>query len=235
LTTNATPRLVVALAASAAGVLLAVLGGRPQAAALAAPWVVLVVLGLSGGRRSPVSARVRVVQERVVVGQRVGIEIDVEGARGWVEASCRPSPGFQAGNGPGPADTDAGGGPDGEGDRDGTTDPDDPLTEDVPAAADVARPDDAVRLSCALSAPTWGTHDVGRVDLRIHERYGLLTRSGVAHTPQPIRVHPRPVDLRRLLAPWFVRRLTGAHRSRAAGDGVEYADIRPYGPGDPLR
>lgn len=230
--TNATPRLAVALAASAAGVLAAVLAGRPQAAALAAPWLVLLVFGLTGTRRRPVTAHVLADQERVLVGGRVGIEITVRGARGWVEAICRPGPGFR----------ERRGGDQGGGDDPASAAPEDELAgdrpdpeRDIPAAADVVGADGTVRLQCVLTAPTWGTHDVGRVELRVHEPYGLVTRTGVALRPQSVRVHPRPVDLQRLLAPWYVRRLTGAHRSRDAGDGVEYADIRPYGPGDSLR
>jgi uncharacterized protein (DUF58 family) len=86
-----------------------------------------------------------------------------------------------------------------------------------------------------LPASAWGTHDVGRVEIRVHHPYGLTVGSGVASQPLLVRVHPRPIDLRRLVAPWHVRRLTGAHRSRTAARGVEYADIRPFGPGDSPR
>ncbi len=91
------------------------------------------------------------------------------------------------------------------------------------------------KLVCGLPARAWGSHDVGQVELRIHHRFGLTVGKGLARQTLPVRVHPHPIDLRRLLAPWHVRRLTGAHRSRTAARGIEYADIRAFGPGDSPR
>ncbi|MEL6985359.1 MAG: DUF58 domain-containing protein, partial [Actinomycetota bacterium] len=95
--------------------------------------------------------------------------------------------------------------------------------------------DGVARLQCGLPAQAWGSHDVGRVELRIHHRFGLTTGRGLARQPLPVRVHPQPIELRHLLAPWYVRRLAGVHRSRSAARGIEYADIRAFGPGDSPR
>lgn len=90
-------------------------------------------------------------------------------------------------------------------------------------------------LVCSLPALRWGTFDLGRVRLEITEPYGLFRWDTEAGEMALVRVHPTPADLRSLLAPWLVRRVTGVHPSKAAGHGVEYADIRPYSPGDSLR
>ena len=94
---------------------------------------------------------------------------------------------------------------------------------------------DTTTLPCMLNAPHWGTFDVGRISLTVNEPYGLLRWTGEVDEPRRIRVHPDPQMLTQLLAPWHVRRVSGAHRSRMVGSGIEYADLRPYVAGDPLR
>lgn len=219
-----TNRLVTAVLVSITGVLVAVLGGRAEAAVVTTPWLVLLVLGLAGDRRGPVTAQLRVDRDRVMIGDPVELEVAVGGLRGgWVEAIWQPpialtqparSIGRTGGTGEGRAATDG---------TDGT------------ATADTTGAGGTATLRCHLHPPAWGTHDVGRVELRVHHPFGLLIERGQARRSLPIRVHPQPVDLRRLLAPWHVRRLSGVHRSRAAARGVEYVDIRPYGPGDSRR
>ncbi len=257
---RATSRLVTAVLVAVGGLMLAVLAGRAEAAVLAVPWIALLVLGLSGARADRVWARLTVDADRVVVGQPVTIEITVDGLDGgWVEAVWQPPPSFvtptrglagrtgaaagsddgvgsgSAGTG-GPGDTDNGsddGAAEGSGteaDTDAGTEP-----EGWPAVGEVAGPSGRAELRAQLSSVAWGSHDVGRVELRIHHRFGLTVGHGLARQSLPIRVHPHPIDLRRLLTPWHVRRLSGAHRSRAASRGVEYADIRPFGPGDSPR
>jgi len=78
-------------------------------------------------------------------------------------------------------------------------------------------------------------HDVGHVGLTVTEPYGLFRWTGDAGEPRLVRVHPKPAQIRNLLAPWLVRRVTGAHSSKLAGRGIEYADIRPFASGDSLR
>jgi len=50
-----------------------------------------------------------------------------------------------------------------------------------------------------------------------------------------VRVHPTPMQLRELIAPFLVRRVTGTHRSRESARGIEYADIRQFAAGDTVR
>ncbi len=268
MTLHATSRLLTAVGAAGAGLLVAVLGGRPEAALLVMPWLALLALGLAGGGRERVGVRLSTSIDRVVVGSPVAVDAAVDGLDGgWVEAIWRPPRGFAAAPGHQPDHSDGPG--DGVGDgSDGSVDeaaasgtaaagaatggaarggvdrgtgsdesaaggPAEPIGHR--AVGDVADGTGRVELSCTLPAGAWGTHDVGQVEIRVHHRHGLTVSRGLARQELPVRVHPRPIDLRRLLAPWHVRRLSGAHRSRAAARGVEYADIRPYGPGDSPR
>ncbi|MEM9565974.1 MAG: DUF58 domain-containing protein [Actinomycetota bacterium] len=268
MTLHATSRLVTAVGVAGAGLLIAVLGGRPEAALLAMPWLALLALGLAGGGPDRIGVRLSTSIDRVVVGGSVSVDAAIDGLDGgWVEAIWRPPAGFAAvtsvrgpgegqGRPAGPGE-DAGGraGPAGDHDTgdlagdsagqgasngddshvDGSVEGRMPDQAGHRAVGDVADPAGRVELSCTLPAGAWGTHDVGQVEIRVHHRHGLTVSRGLARQELPVRVHPRPIDLRHLLAPWHVRRLTGAHRSRAAARGVEYADIRPYGPGDSPR
>ncbi len=174
----------------------------------------------------------------MLAGEAVTLTATVTGGRGWLETSCRPDTGFWS-----TGAADEGDEPD-RGHR--AVDPTDATADDlwdsssseasdVPSLADVAVPDKPTILNHTLTASAWGAHDVGRVDLTVHEPYGLLSWSGTLHTPSDVLVHPHPVELQRLLMPWLVRRLTGAHPSRTVGRGIEYADIRQFGSGDSLR
>ncbi len=235
MTLESTNRLITAVLVAATAVVVAVLAGRAEAALLAAPWAVLLVLGLAGTTRDRVMARLAVEADRVMVDAGVTLETTVEGLDGgWVEAIWQPPASFTDPpriRGAEDAATDS------EQDGTGTDDGQDETGQDWPGTAvgEVAGPDGRARLVCGLPARAWGSHDVGRVELRIHHRFGLTVGKGLARQTLPVRVHPHPIDLRRLLAPWHVRRLTGAHRSRTAARGIEYADIRAFGPGDSPR
>jgi uncharacterized protein (DUF58 family) len=270
-TWSVTPRLVTAVLITAAGGLLAVVSGRAEAAVLALPWAVLLVLGLTGSRPISVRASLAADRDRVVVGGPVTVTAILDGVVGWAEVRWRPPKGLVeaavtdpgtgpdgvpagwGGDGPDDDETDpaagrsghrpgpGGDGPGGDGRGgdgaagDGPEGDESEPVEEVTARADVADRRGRVVLACTLAARSWGAHDVGRFEVRVGPRYGLTVASGMTRQALPIRVHPRPIDLQRLLAPWYVRRLTGAHRSRATGRGVEYVDIRPFGSGDSLR
>jgi uncharacterized protein (DUF58 family) len=205
-TPSSTVRLPVAVLVTATAALAAVLGGRVDVALLAAPWFVVLVLGLSRSRATAVTGSVACDVSRVVTGETVTVTATVSGVSGLIQATVRPSAEFGANQVGGPT----------------------PMT-------DVAAPDGATEFRFELLTSTWGTHDVGRIDLEITQPYGLLRRHGLLHVPSEVRVHPRAVDIQRLLAPHHVRRLSGGHRSPATGRGIEYADIRPFTYGDSVR
>jgi uncharacterized protein (DUF58 family) len=209
-----TNRLITAVAVSVAGMLVAVLAGRAEGAALVVPWVVLLILGLQRGSGGPDADRPLEVglgleQHDVVAGSPVVVNVEMSGVDGWVAARWLPAPGALA------RQTDADGG--------------------SSSSSAIAGPDGRVTLQLSRPAATWGTHDVGRVELAVGHRYGLTITRGQVAKPLPVRIHPRPIELRNMLAPHLMRRLTGAHQSTAIGRGIEFADIRPFGPGDSPR
>jgi uncharacterized protein (DUF58 family) len=78
----------------------------------------------------------------------------------------------------------------------------------------------------------WGRYSPGTV--RVTVRAGALETSRRAD-PDPLEVFPRPARMRSRLVPAELLRRIGEHTGRAVGEGVEFAGIRPYVPGDQLR
>jgi uncharacterized protein (DUF58 family) len=87
------------------------------------------------------------------------------------------------------------------------------------------------RLRCGR----WGAYRLGEIQVRCHDRFGLLAFDQEWAAALPLKVYPSPQVLRALLRPTHAQRLVGDQRTRLAGDGVEFAEIRPLLPGDPIR
>jgi uncharacterized protein (DUF58 family) len=83
-----------------------------------------------------------------------------------------------------------------------------------------------------IRAGRWGRYSPGAV--RVTGRTGAVATSRRAEL-EPLEVFPRPVRMRSRLVPAELLRRIGEHTGRAVGDGVEFAGIRPYQPGDQLR
>jgi uncharacterized protein (DUF58 family) len=87
--------------------------------------------------------------------------------------------------------------------------------------------------SVAISAHRWGRYRVqARVDALA--RGGLLTGTATVDIAEVIVFPLTPPQLTSIPQTELLDRL-GAHLTRHIGPGVEYADIRPYVPGDQLR
>ncbi len=204
-----TDRLATALAFAVVGLIVAVLAGKPEALILTAPWAVLLVMGLPWTSHRPTRIDIDVDADRVLVGDIIEVKTTIEGTQGSAKVTPTPGDGFW---------------PESVGDH------------LIPEAARHDVLFDGVNESNnLLRALQWGTHDVGRVAVEFTSPYGLFRWSTSAGQPKLVRVHPSSHQLRNLLAPWLVRRVTGAHGSNAVGRGVEYADIRPFTSGDSLR
>ncbi len=209
MTRQSTARLVVAVVLVVLGASLAVMAGMPDAAFLVSPWAVLLVLGLTRTEPQRAAGTIVIDSPRVVAAESVEVTLHLVASGGWVHSRLRPDPGFW---------------------RDGVAEDD-----EVTSVTDVIDPTQPTELTHTVTASMWGAHDIGRVDLTIHERFGLIRWSGTLHTPTRLQVHPPQAQIQELLTPWRARRLVGAHPSRAVGRGIEFADIRPFGAGDSLR
>jgi uncharacterized protein (DUF58 family) len=119
------------------------------------------------------------------------------------------------------------------------------LLLDLPSDVEVAEAESAVALRLrpgeerslplALRCSHWGVHRVGKVELRARDVLRLVVWERRVDLGTTLKAYPREELLDRLLAPLQTRALTGSDVARTKGDGIEYADLRDYVPGDRLR
>jgi uncharacterized protein (DUF58 family) len=83
-----------------------------------------------------------------------------------------------------------------------------------------------------LRAARWGGYVLGDVVLRGQDTFGLFRYDLTLPRDRPLRVFPREEQLRSLLRPRDTQPYVGEEVSRRRGDGIEFADIRPYAFGD---
>jgi uncharacterized protein (DUF58 family) len=71
--------------------------------------------------------------------------------------------------------------------------------------------------------------------LRSPEAFGVLVHEWRLERRQPLKVYPRGEALQLLLRPLETQAFAGIQVPRARGEGIEFADIRPFVPGDRVR
>ena len=88
-----------------------------------------------------------------------------------------------------------------------------------------------LRVRCAR----WGNYDVGELALRARDRLGLLVSEGWLDRKQLLRVYPLPETLHRIVPPVATQPFSGNEVARQKGEGLEFADLRLFAPGDRVR
>jgi uncharacterized protein (DUF58 family) len=180
--------------------------GRPELVAVAAPLAVLVVAGLAGARDPELEAEVRVDQDRVLVGDQVTVSLDLRAAARVerLEVLLVLPPGME--------------GPD--------------AAVRTWAVAVTLAAGERRTLEVPVTCRRWGAHWLGDVHLRAHDRFRLFTWERHLDRHTPVKVFPVPDALRALVRPFETLVSTGSHVAPQRGDGIEFADLRPFLPGD---
>jgi uncharacterized protein (DUF58 family) len=91
------------------------------------------------------------------------------------------------------------------------------------------------RFDYELDCTRWGAYRVGLVDVRARSAFGLLSMTGRIDAVLPLRAYPRRERLLRVVQAHETTPFSGSQVSRAKGEGIEFADIRPFAPGDRVR
>jgi uncharacterized protein (DUF58 family) len=86
-----------------------------------------------------------------------------------------------------------------------------------------------------LECRRWGAFRIGPALVRARDALGFHTWETEIGRPQPLRVYPSVETTRTLLEPLETQVYIGNQVSRARSDGIEFADIREWTPGDRLR
>jgi uncharacterized protein (DUF58 family) len=115
-----------------------------------------------------------------------------------------------------------------------------PLPEELSAEEGTARAlplhaGEEREIELKLRCGRWGAFFVGPVLFRARDSLGLRSWEGEAGEPQPLRVYPSEETLQSLVAPLETQVFAGNQVSRARGEGIEFADLREWQPGDRMR
>jgi uncharacterized protein (DUF58 family) len=202
----ATPKLAGYVALTAIGLLASLILARPELAVLAAPFALVLALGLSIARRPDVRVHVEVDRERVLEGDEVTVEVELDGRDGAsrLELLLEIPPALE------------------------------PVAGRNPVALRLELGEER-RLELRLRCTRWGAYELGEIHLRATDAAGLLAWEETVDRAQALRVYPRPEQLRELVTPRETQLFAGNRVARAKGEGLEFSDLRPFAAGDRIR
>ncbi len=205
MTRYSAPKLAGYASLSAVGLLAALALAQPELVALTAPFLLAVGAGLALAATPRLSARIELEHDRALEGEEVAARVVVESPSAVDRLE---------------------------------------LYVDLPDGVDLVDGKNPVGLRLAagerreldltLRARRWGAHMLGPLYTRTRDPLGFLVWEATAPTRPQLRTYPRENVLRRILQPRETQVFSGNEVSRRKGEGIEFADIRPRGPGDPL-
>jgi uncharacterized protein (DUF58 family) len=205
MTRYATPKLGAYAALAGLGLLAALIAGRPELVGLAAPFAAVLVVGLSLADRPEVKAIFELERERQVQRETVEAVLEL-----WTERSL--------------------------GCLEVLLDLPDGLAADTPNPQLLSLPSgDRRTIEHTVRCDRWGAYVVGDLVFRSQDPFGLLVHEWKLERPQPLKVYPYGDALRRLLRPLETQAFAGNQVPRTRGEGIEFADLRPFEPGDRVR
>jgi uncharacterized protein (DUF58 family) len=203
---SATPKLGAYAGLAAVGLLASLVLGLPELVSLAAPFAVVAAAGLALAERPVVDVDVALERELTLEQEEVELELGLSAATAVERLDVLLEV------------------PEGLSLVDG----------DNPIALHLRR-GERRPLLLRLRAERWGGYAVGSVVLRAHDRLGLLAYETRLEHARPLKVYPRPEAVESLLRPLETQVFTGNQVAREKGEGIEFADLRPFFPGDRIR
>ncbi|HXG77488.1 MAG TPA: DUF58 domain-containing protein [Gaiellaceae bacterium] len=190
----------------AAGLVGALALRRPELALLASPFALLLALGLARPGAPRPQVALELATERTVEGELLAAELRVRTASALERLELALR-----------------------------------LPPDVAAVEGSALV--AVRLAAGedralpltLRCTRWGVHELGPVRVRAWGRTRLLAGEVTLPATALVKAHPRTETLRRIVPARETQLFAGSEVARAKAEGIEYADLRAYVPGDRVR
>jgi uncharacterized protein (DUF58 family) len=205
MTARPAPALWLYAALALGGTAAGLLLTRPDLVAVAAAPALILLVGLATERDPRVRVVAQVERERLLEGEEVAITITV--------ASDRPVEVTAELDLPIGLTTSAGTG----------------------RLAGRLQPGRPQGLTLRVRADRWGTYAVGSGVARTAGPAGLVVWETPFDGRSAVKVFPSIERLRSLVAPYRTQPTIGQRVARAAGEGIEFADLRPLQPGDNLR
>jgi uncharacterized protein (DUF58 family) len=206
MTRSASPKLGAYAGLAALALLAALATRRPELVAVAAPFAILAGTGLVSLRRPEIAVDTTIERERALEGDEVEVRIALEAALGAERVEVLLELPREL----------------------SLADGHNPW---VVHLADGERRELSYRLRC----DRWGGFRIGRVYLRSKDAFGLFRHEDVFDRRQPFKVYPTEEAVRDLLRPLETQVFAGNHVARQHGEGIEFADLRPFVAGDRVR
>lgn len=205
---GASLRLLIWMPLAAAGLLAALVTGRPELVVLAGPFAVMLVAGVALISRPEFSCRVEVDADRVLQGDTVHVVGHLTSSADLprVEILLAVPNGLSV-----RSDTSTAGA----------------AATALPLVAGAGRSPE-----WRLRADRWGAFRVGPVTVRAHDPSGLLVWTAVCGQAHRLRALPSAGTLAALVQPHQTLVTAGNVVDRTKGEGIEFADVRPFRVGD---
>ncbi len=90
-------------------------------------------------------------------------------------------------------------------------------------------------LTRILACERWGGYTLGRAHLRATSRFGLVRHELKIEPSVELKVYPTADAVRTLVRPRETQVFSGNQVAREKGEGIEFADLRPFLAGDRVR
>ncbi len=206
MTARPTARLLSYTVLVGAALVAALVLGRPALVALAAPFALWLVVGAALATRPGLKGSVGAAEGRPTEGEPVEVE---------VELTATSRLGFLR------VDLDL---PEGLASHDGGA-----------SRNLLPNPGRRALVQLQVLAPRWGVYRIPPARLTAHDPLSLIRFTGEVGQPQRLRVYPSWERLRRLVPPRRTQVYAGNRTARQHGEGLEFADIRSFVPGDRVR
>ncbi len=188
------------------GLLAALAAGRPELAVMAAPFAFLVCAGLILGGDPRVDVNVELERVRALEGDELTLRLVLRAAR----TAPRLETLLLLPTGLALA----------EGEN--------PVAIRLPGG-------EPRTLELRLRCERWGGYVVGGVLIRAQDAFGFYAYDARVEPDRELKVFPREEALRGLIRPQETQVFAGDEVSRRRGEGIEFADLRQFAFGDPVR
>jgi uncharacterized protein (DUF58 family) len=205
-TRSGSPRIEGYAAVSAIGLVAALALRRPELAIVAAPFALVLAIGTRLPRDPGVTVEVELTSERTMEDAEVEATVTVRAERAVDRLELLLDL---------PAGVEAVGGGD--------------------ARAVRLRAGEEREIPMAVRCSRWGVYELSNVEVRATDPFRLVVWEQRSSGRSPLKAYPSPISLQRILSPFETQAFSGSQVSRMKGDGVEYADIREFVPGDRVR
>ena len=200
------PRVPGLVAIAGLGAVAGLASGRPELVVVAAPFLLLVAVGLAMTAPPRLAAEIELERDRILEREQVSATVTVHN-QGSSAAELELALGRTRHLGLQPGGT---------------------VTLRVAPMA-------AAQASFTLSPHRWGSHAVGPLLVSAQDPLGVVRWRGQLGQRLPLRAFPGEERLRELVMPLHTQPFLGTHVALRSREGIEFADIRPFAAGDRVR